>query len=78
MRLSIFLAASLAISQVAAANQNYALAFQTSIRWFEAQTSGTKPSWSTITWRGNSALLDGKDHGLDLTGGKPISKCNIQ
>ncbi|KAH8553780.1 EndoEXOCELLULASE [Umbelopsis sp. PMI_123] len=69
MRLSIFLAASLAISQVAAANQNYALAFQTSIHWFEAQTSGTKPSWSTITWRGNSALLDGKDHGLDLTGG---------
>lgn len=72
MRLTLFLTASVAISQVAAATQNYALAFQTSIRWFEAQTSGVKPSWSTISWRGDSALLDGKDHGLDLTGGNSL------
>jgi hypothetical protein len=72
MRLTLFLAASVTISQVAAATQNYALAFQTSIRWFEAQVSGVKPSWSTISWRGDSALLDGKDHGIDLTGGKSL------
>jgi hypothetical protein len=69
MRSSLFLIASLAVSQAAAATSNYALALQTSIRWFEAQISGKKPSWSTLTWRGDSALLDGKDHNLDLTGG---------
>jgi hypothetical protein len=74
MRYNLLLIASLAISAAAAATSNYALALQTSIRWFEAQVSGKKPSWSTITWRGDSALLDGMDHNLDLTGGNAGSR----
>ncbi|HEX6737948.1 MAG TPA: glycoside hydrolase family 9 protein, partial [Vicinamibacteria bacterium] len=48
---------------------NYAEALQKAIFFFEAQISGPKPSWSRVTWRGNSALQDGQDVGRDLTGG---------
>ena len=30
---------------------------------------GTKPAWNRVSWRGDSALTDGADVGVDLTGG---------
>ncbi|GGM56481.1 glycoside hydrolase family 9 protein [Dactylosporangium sucinum] len=53
----------------AAPTFNYAEALQKSIWFYEAQQSGPKPSWSRVGWRGDSALKDGQDVGLDLTGG---------
>jgi len=40
-----------------------------SILFYEAQRSGPLPSNNRIPWRGDSALRDGCDVGLDLTGG---------
>ena len=37
--------------------------------FYEAQRSGPLPSNNRIPWRGDSALGDGQDNGLDLTGG---------
>jgi endoglucanase len=48
---------------------NYAEALQKSIWFYEAQQAGPKPSWSRVGWRGDSALKDGQDVGVDLTGG---------
>ncbi len=48
---------------------NYAEALQKAIFFYEEQISGQKPSWSRVTWRGDSALTDGQDVGHDLTGG---------
>jgi hypothetical protein len=58
-------------STPAAAQQqfNYAEALQKSIWFYEAQVSGPKPAWNRVSWRGDSALADGQDAGLDLTGG---------
>src|SRR6185503_4149510 len=48
---------------------NYAEALQKAIFFYEEQIAGPKPSWSRVTWRGDSALDDGEDNGRDLTGG---------
>ena len=48
---------------------NYGEALQKSIFFYEAQQSGQLPSWNRVPWRGDSALNDGSDVGLDLTGG---------
>jgi hypothetical protein len=40
-----------------------------SILFYEAQRSGALPSDQRVTWRWDSALDDGQDVGLDLTGG---------
>ena len=48
---------------------NYAEALQKAIFFYEAQISGPKPSWSRVTWRGDSAMQDGSDVGRNLTGG---------
>ncbi|MEM8611646.1 MAG: glycoside hydrolase family 9 protein, partial [Cyanobacteria bacterium P01_H01_bin.105] len=47
----------------------YGQALQTSLLFYEAQRSGDLPDNNRITWRGDSALNDGADVGLDLTGG---------
>src|SRR2546430_191781 len=52
-----------------AASFNYGEALQKAIWFYEAQQSGAKPSWSRVSWRGDSAMSDGRDVGLDLTGG---------
>lgn len=36
--------------------------------FYEAQRSGKLPSSNRVTWRNSSALDDGKDAGLDLSG----------
>ncbi|GHJ55746.1 hypothetical protein Nm8I071_50530 [Nonomuraea sp. TT08I-71] len=48
---------------------NYSEALQKSLFFYEAQQSGKKPAWNRVSWRGDSALTDGADVGLDLTGG---------
>ncbi|MEU7802387.1 glycoside hydrolase family 9 protein [Micromonospora arborensis] len=48
---------------------NYAEALQKSLFFYEAQQSGRLPDWNRVSWRGDSALTDGADVGLDLTGG---------
>ena len=58
-----------AYSAQAQSSFNYGEALQKSIWFYEAQVSGPKPAWNRVSWRGNSAMLDGADHGIDLTGG---------
>ena len=48
---------------------NYGEALQKSILFYEAQQSGKLPNWNRINWRGDSALDDGSDVGIDLSGG---------
>jgi endoglucanase len=48
---------------------NYAEALQKSMFFYEAQRSGELPEDNRVSWRGDSALRDGADAGLDLTGG---------
>ncbi|GAB3900802.1 hypothetical protein GCM10027612_63100 [Microbispora bryophytorum subsp. camponoti] len=61
--------AAVPMSASAAPAFNYGEALQKSLFFYEAQQSGTLPSTNRVTWRGDSALNDGKDVGLDLTGG---------
>jgi endoglucanase len=37
--------------------------------FYEAQRSGKLPSTKRVWWRNDSALNDGQDNGLDLSGG---------
>ncbi|MDT0266042.1 glycoside hydrolase family 9 protein [Streptomyces sp. DSM 44915] len=53
----------------AAPRFNYAEALQKSMYFYEAQRSGPLPDDNRVSWRGDSALADGADVGLDLTGG---------
>jgi hypothetical protein len=53
----------------AAPAYNYGEALQKSLLFYEAQVAGRKPAWNRVSWRGDSALRDGSDVGLDLTGG---------
>lgn len=48
---------------------NYGEALQKSLLFYELQRSGALPEETRCNWRGDSALEDGKDAGLDLTGG---------
>ncbi|GAB2629413.1 hypothetical protein GCM10027168_71350 [Streptomyces capparidis] len=48
---------------------NYAEALQKSLFFYDAQRSGDLPDGFRVNWRGDSGLNDGKDVGLDLTGG---------
>ncbi|BAJ32778.1 MULTISPECIES: glycoside hydrolase family 9 protein [Kitasatospora] len=48
---------------------DYGEALQKSLLFYEAQQSGKLPATNRVSWRGDSALDDGKDVGLDLTGG---------
>jgi len=47
----------------------YGEALQKAIWFYDAQRSGVLPADNRVSWRGPSALNDGKDAGLDLTGG---------
>lgn len=48
---------------------NYAEVLQKSMYFYDAQRSGDLPYNYRVSWRGDSALNDGSDVGLDLTGG---------
>ncbi|WP_433380546.1 glycoside hydrolase family 9 protein [Actinoplanes sp. CA-142083] len=53
----------------AAGAYNYGEALQKSMFFYQAQIAGKKPSWSQVSWRGDAAVNDGSDVGLDLSGG---------
>jgi len=48
---------------------DYRLALAKSLLFYEAQRSGPLPPGNRVPWRGDSALTDGMDAGVDLTGG---------
>jgi len=48
---------------------NYGQVLHLSYLFYEAQRSGKLPNTTRIPWRGDSGMDDGKDVGLDLTGG---------
>ncbi len=48
---------------------NYGEALQKSLLFYELQRSGDLPDKTRCNWRGDSAMSDGSDVGLDLTGG---------
>jgi len=50
-------------------SHNYAEVLQKSMFFYEAQRAGYLPEDHRISWRGDSAIWDGADVGLDLTGG---------
>ncbi|ONI85024.1 endoglucanase [Saccharothrix sp. ALI-22-I] len=56
-------------SATAAPAFNYGEALQKSIWFYDAQRSGDLPADNRVNWRGDSALRDGSDVGLDLSGG---------
>ncbi|WP_454044316.1 glycoside hydrolase family 9 protein [Cellulosimicrobium sp. Marseille-Q8652] len=60
---------AVAAPATAAADPNYAEALQKSLFFYDAQRSGDLPEDFRVSWRGDSALDDGADVGLDLTGG---------
>ncbi|MBB2909258.1 endoglucanase [Streptosporangium becharense] len=69
LTLAALVAAPLPAARAAAPGFDYGEALQKSIWFYEAQQSGKLPSWNRVGWRGDSALDDGEDAGLDLTGG---------
>ncbi|MFC4852385.1 glycoside hydrolase family 9 protein [Actinophytocola glycyrrhizae] len=48
---------------------NYGEALQKSIWFYDAQRSGDLGADNRVSWRGDSALTDGADVGIDLSGG---------
>ncbi|GGN07521.1 endoglucanase [Lentzea pudingi] len=54
---------------VAAPAFNYGEALQKSVWFYDAQRSGALPAGNRVSWRADSALRDGSDVGLDLSGG---------
>ena len=54
---------------VTSAQYNYTEVLSKSILFYAAQRSGALPFDNPIPWRGDSALDDGSDVGVDLTGG---------
>ncbi|MGI5498590.1 glycoside hydrolase family 9 protein [Lentzea sp. CA-135723] len=48
---------------------NYGEALQKSVWFYDAQHSGVLPATNRVGWRGDSAVRDGSDVGLDLSGG---------
>ena len=50
-------------------NYGFNEAIDKSLLFYEAQRSGPLPNNMRIDWRKDSALNDGSDVGLDLTGG---------
>jgi len=48
---------------------NYAEALQKSLFFYDAQRAGKLPTGFRINWRGDSAMTDGSDVDVDLTGG---------
>ncbi|MEQ9621802.1 glycoside hydrolase family 9 protein [Coleofasciculus chthonoplastes] len=53
-----------------AGNQyNYGEVLQKAVYFYDVQRSGKLPANNRVEWRGDSALTDGADNGIDLTGG---------
>ncbi|KAL6901021.1 hypothetical protein ACP4OV_005697 [Aristida adscensionis] len=57
---------------------NYGGALAKAIRFFEGQRSGRLPANQRVRWRGDSALTDGQDENVNLTGGYYDAGDNIK
>uniref|UniRef100_J3M3N4 Endoglucanase n=1 Tax=Oryza brachyantha TaxID=4533 RepID=J3M3N4_ORYBR len=57
---------------------DYRAALAMSLLYFEGQRSGRLPPSQRVQWRGDSALGDGGDHRVDLTGGYYDSGDNVK
>lgn len=70
VHLSTAILMSLACAACAAEGAfNYAEALQKAVYFYECQRSGVLPPNNRVEWRGDSGLSDGKEAGVDLTGG---------
>ncbi|KAI3842687.1 hypothetical protein MKX03_027351 [Papaver bracteatum] len=69
LKLTAIILALFAISNRVHANFDYKDALTKSLIFLEAQRSGKLPANNRVKWRGDSALDDGKEVNLDLTGG---------
>jgi endoglucanase len=67
--LSLFVSIVLRQSALSQQKFNYGEALQKSLFFYEAQRAGKLPSSNRVNWRGDSAVQDGSDQQLDLTGG---------
>lgn len=67
--MAVLAPASMASGLPQTAPPNYAEALQKSLYFYEAQMSGELPPGHRVNWRGPSALDDGADVGVDLSGG---------
>jgi endoglucanase len=56
-------------AQAAPASFDYGEALQKAVWFYDAQRSGSLGANNRVSWRGDSGLADGKDVGLDLSGG---------
>ncbi|CAA6656208.1 unnamed protein product [Spirodela intermedia] len=66
---AIVAAVALQPEAVSAGGHDYADALRKSLLFFEGQRSGKLPDTQRVTWRGDSALHDGDQIGIDLVGG---------
>uniref|UniRef100_A0A0D3G2U0 Endoglucanase n=1 Tax=Oryza barthii TaxID=65489 RepID=A0A0D3G2U0_9ORYZ len=57
---------------------DYRAALAMSLLYFEGQRSGRLPPAQRVQWRADSALADGADHRVDLTGGYYDSGDNVK
>nr|VDD04783.1 unnamed protein product [Brassica oleracea] len=60
---------SMSSMTLGAVSRHYGEALTKTLLYFEAQRSGKLPSNQRVNWRGDSALRDGSDAHVDLTGG---------
>ncbi|XP_010058568.2 endoglucanase 14 [Eucalyptus grandis] len=67
--LSFMVLSSELVIQSEGSSSDYGTALTKSLLYFEAQRSGKLPSDQRVQWRGDSALEDGSDAGIKLTGG---------
>ncbi len=61
--------ATITINEGSAVTFNYPEVLQKSLYFYDAQRTGRLPENFRVPWRGDSALTDGSDAGLDLSGG---------
>ena len=60
---------SFCVGNIAAQQYNYAEVLQKSLFFYEAQQSGTLPTWNRVSWRSDASPNDGQSLGIDLSGG---------
>nr|XP_010920986.2 endoglucanase 15 [Elaeis guineensis] len=78
LRLFLFVGLGFFLVGQGRAQVGYKQALQQSLLYFEAQRSGKLPGNQRVLWRGDSALKDGGDVGVDLTGGYYDSGDNVK
>ncbi|EEF51539.1 endoglucanase 8 [Ricinus communis] len=77
-RAMLLLLGLIVMNFLSVASQDYGEALSKCILFFEGQRSGKLPSTQRMNWREDSALQDGSDIGVDLTGGYYDAGDNIK